>query len=83
MSPGLTADPPSSDLRSQPDTPLRAHVGDSLITEDSGVAGIPRIGEIVGVASLDGSPPYRVRWLAGEYESLVFPGPGARIKKRR
>ncbi|MGO9078408.1 MAG: DUF1918 domain-containing protein [Streptosporangiaceae bacterium] len=28
-----------------------------------GLAGIPRLGEIVAVTGPDGSPPYRVRWL--------------------
>jgi hypothetical protein len=54
-----------------------------VVAEGAGVAGIPRIGEIVAVTKADGSPPFRVRWLAGEYESLVFPGPGARIEKGR
>ncbi|MGA3155247.1 MAG: DUF1918 domain-containing protein [Streptosporangiaceae bacterium] len=30
----------------------------------------------------DGSPPYRVYWLAGDYESMIVPGPGARVEKR-
>jgi uncharacterized protein DUF1918 len=60
---------------------LRASVGDTLVLgEDLRNA---RIGEIVAVPSGDGSPPYRVRWLAGEYESLIFPGPGAHIRKGR
>ena len=62
-------------------TALRAEVGDTLIVESEGAAGLPRIGEILAVAGPDGSPPYRVRWLAGEYESLIRPGRSARVQK--
>jgi hypothetical protein len=62
---------------------LRAQVGDTLIIEDDSFASTPRIGRILAVSSPDGSPPYRVRWLAGEYESLITAGPGARIEKGR
>ncbi len=60
---------------------LRAHVGDTLVIEEENTAGAPRIGRILAVSGPDGSPPYRVRWLAGEYESLIDPGPGARVEK--
>jgi Domain of unknown function (DUF1918) len=53
-----------------------------LIIDQGGPAGIPRIGEIIAVPSADGSPPYLVRWLAGEYESTIWPGAGARVEKR-
>ena len=33
------------------------------------------------MSSPDGSPPYRAGWLAGEYESLISPGPGAHVEK--
>lgn len=81
MTLSATADLPHRDLRSQPSTTLRAQVGDTLIAEGAGLAGTPRIGEIVAVTNADGSPPYRVRWLAGDYESLIFPGPGTRVEK--
>jgi len=64
-----------------PHTPLRAHVGDTLVIEEENTSGTPRIGRILAVSSPDGSPPYRVRWLAGEYESFIYPGPGARVEK--
>jgi len=35
------------------------------------------------VTGQDGSPPYLVRWLAGEYESRISPGAGARIEKHQ
>ncbi len=64
-----------------PGTGLRAEVGDTLIVETGGAAGTARIGEIIAVAGPDGSPPFRVRWLAGEYESLIRPGRSARVQK--
>jgi len=57
-------------------------VGDTLVIGDDDTGRTPRIGEIIAVPNPDGSPPYRVRWLAGEYESLIFPGPSARVRKR-
>lgn len=78
---GVTADSPHHEMRSRLSRALRAEVGDTLIIEVRGPAGIPRVGEIVAVTSPDGSPPYRVRWLAGEYESVISPGPGARVEK--
>lgn len=61
---------------------LRAEVGDTLVI-DGGMAGLPRIGAIIAVTGRDGSPPYLVRWLAGEYESRISPGAGARIGKHQ
>ncbi len=77
----VTADVPRRDLPAQPGTMLTARVGDTLLIEDGSVPGTARIGQIITVSSPDGSPPYRVRWLAGEYESLISPGPGARVQK--
>jgi hypothetical protein len=71
------------DQQSSPEAALRAEVGDLLVIDEGGGAGVPRIGEIVGTPSPDGSPPYLVRWLAGEYESTIMPGPRARIERRR
>ncbi len=61
---------------------LRAQAGDMLVIDQGSAAGIPRIGEIVGLPSADGSPPYLVRWLAGEYELTILPGPGAHVERR-
>ena len=72
---------PREDLFAQPGPALRAEVGDTLIVGSEGAAGIPRIGEIVAVVGPHGLPPYRVRWLAGEYESLIEPGRSARVQK--
>jgi len=62
--------------------PLQAEIGDTLVIDQPGGAGQPRIGEITAVPGPDGSPPYRVYWLAGDYESVIVPGPGARVEKR-
>jgi len=76
-----TANLPHSDQRSQARPALRAQVGDTLIAGEGVGVTSARRGVIIAVTNADGSPPYRVRWLAGEYESLVFPGPGARVEK--
>jgi len=77
----LSATAAQADQVAGPVSPLRAEVGDTLVIESGSTDGFPRIGEIIAVTSPDGSPPYRVWWLAGEYESLITPGRGARIKK--
>ena len=66
----------------QPSATLRAEIGDTLVIDQACPAGKPRIGEIIAVPNPDGSPPYLVRWLAGEYESVIMPGPAARVEKR-
>lgn len=81
MTPGMTADVPNRGPLPQTGTLLGAQVGDTLLIEDESAASTPRIGRILAVSGPDGSPPYRARWLAGEYESLIFPGPDARIEK--
>ena len=74
--PAARREPPS------PDGPaLHAEAGDTLVMGAEGTAGFPRTGQILAVLGPGGSPPYRVRWLAGEYESRVTPGPGARVEK--
>lgn len=60
---------------------VRPAVGDILIIDGAGMAGLPLLGTIVGVSGDDGAPPYLVRWTGGDYESRVVPGPRARIKK--
>ncbi len=62
---------------------LRAEVGDLLVIDQGGMAGTPNIGVIIDVLGRDGSPPYLVRWIAGEFESTVVPGEGAHIEKIR
>jgi Domain of unknown function (DUF1918) len=60
---------------------MKAEVGDELIIE-SPQPGVPgRIGTIVALHNTDGSPPYVVHWLAGDYDSRIDPGPKARIER--
>jgi hypothetical protein len=62
---------------------MRPELGDTLVIDGAGMAGLPLLGTIVAVYGDDGAPPYLVRWTAGDYESRVFPGAGARIEKHR
>jgi len=52
---------------------MRARIGDLL------VVGADRIGEVVGVPSADGSPPYIVKWMNGGHIAMVFPDQYARV----
>ncbi|WP_240776733.1 DUF1918 domain-containing protein [Nonomuraea basaltis] len=58
---------------------MKATVGDRLIVESTRGSSTRREGFIVEVAHPDGTPPYVVRWLDSERETLVFPGPDARL----
>jgi hypothetical protein len=69
------------DLISHSSGPLRAEAGDTLIVDGDGLGGLPRIGTIVAVSDPAGSPPFLVRWLAGDYESRISPGLGARVQR--
>lgn len=61
---------------------MQARIGDWLVIESHFLDQPRRQGEIVEVAHADGSPPYRVRWMDDGHESLVCPGPEARIESR-
>ena len=52
---------------------MRARIGDRL------VVGEDRIGEVVGVPSADGSPPYIIKWLKDGHIAMVLPDEYARI----
>lgn len=52
---------------------MRARIGDRL------VVGEGRIGEVVGVPSADGSPPYIIKWLKDGHIAMVFPDQYVRI----
>lgn len=52
---------------------MRARVGDRL------VVGEDRIGEVVGVPSADGSPPYIIKWLNDGHIAMVLPDQYSRI----
>ena len=61
---------------------MRANVGDELIVGKSPSCGA-RVGKIVAVRGGGGSPPYLVHWVAGDYDSLVTPWPGVRIRHQQ
>ena len=52
---------------------MRARVGDRLVVGDD------RIGEVVGVPSADGSPPYIIKWLKDGHIAMVQPDQYSRI----
>ncbi len=58
---------------------MRASVGDRLIIEGTYNSEPRRIGVIMEVRHADGSPPYVVHWMDAKHETLVFPGPDARV----
>lgn len=58
---------------------MRAQVGDWLVTKGRTNGLGDERGEVVEVRSADGGPPYVVRWLRNDHETLVFPGPDAVI----
>lgn len=57
-----------------------AKIGDWLVLEGRTLDAGRRQGQVVELVHEDGSPPYRVRWVEDDHESLVFPGPEARIQ---
>jgi hypothetical protein len=59
---------------------MKAQPGDRLILAGTHVGDRDRIGVVTEVRGVDGTPPYRVRWLDGDHESLCFPGPDARVQ---
>ncbi|GGM89368.1 hypothetical protein GCM10010106_40930 [Thermopolyspora flexuosa] len=61
---------------------MKAAVGDQIVIESMHLDEPRRIGTIVALRHEDGSPPYVVRWEGQEHETLVFPGPDARIVAR-
>lgn len=58
---------------------MQARIGDRIVVLGTHVDDPVRDGEILEVHGADGAPPYLVRWSDNGHESLVFPGPTARI----
>ena len=61
---------------------MQAHVGDRLVCEGTHVGDPRRVGIVTGLRHQDGTPPYVVRWISDNHESVVFPGPDARLEPR-
>jgi hypothetical protein len=57
---------------------MQAHSGDWLVVRSHTDGGHVRKGAIIATHA-DGAPPYSVRWLDDDRESVVFPGPDAQI----
>lgn len=58
---------------------MRAEVGDRIVIPAHLTDDPARDGEIMEVHGPDGQPPFLVRWSDNGHESLIFPGPDARI----
>ena len=61
---------------------MTAEIGDELVVESAEPMQTRRVGTIVGLNNADGSPPYLVHWVVGDYDSLIYPGPGTRMTVR-
>jgi len=59
---------------------MYAAVGDRLVIHAHTPGAPDRDGEILVVRRSDGGPPYLVRWSDTGHESLVYPGPDARVE---
>jgi hypothetical protein len=59
---------------------MRAKAGDRLVIDGTNLGDRRRVGVVTSVAHPDGSPPFVVRWLHDDHESVVFPGPTARVE---
>lgn len=68
------------DHRQPSEVTMKAHVGDRLVVAAPHVGDGGRVGVITEVPHADGTPPYRVRWLADGHEALIYPGPDAHIE---
>lgn len=60
---------------------MQAHVGDWIDLPAGCGHPYARRGLIVAVNHRDGTPPYRVRWLDDERESVLFPPPDAHVRR--
>lgn len=58
---------------------MKAHVGDRLVVMSRHLDEAVEEGQILEVHGADGDPPFVVRWEGREHETLVFPGPDARV----
>ena len=59
---------------------MNAHIGDRLVLEGTRLGDGRRTAVITALRHGDGSPPYEVRWLDDGRNTLIFPGPQARIE---
>ena len=57
---------------------MQANPGDWLVVHSHTDGGPVRRAEIIATGA-DGTPPYTVRWVEDDRESVVFPGPDAQV----
>jgi Domain of unknown function (DUF1918) len=60
----------------------RAQVGDWIVLPDAHGHPHGRRKQVVGLLHPDGTPPYRVRWLDDDHESVLFPPPDVVVEER-
>ncbi|CAN5886052.1 DUF1918 domain-containing protein [soil metagenome] len=58
---------------------MHAHKGDWLVIKGRTNDQKDERAEILEVKSNDGTPPYVVRWLRNDHETLIFPGSDAMV----
>lgn len=59
---------------------LQARVGDQLVVHGHSANQPNRDGEIIGVHTTAGDPPFLVRWSSDGRVTFVYPGPDAKIR---
>ena len=59
-----------------------AEPGDDLIVDGDGAGRAERVGTILEIRGTDSHPKYLVHWVIGDYDSLISPRPGFRIRHK-
>jgi hypothetical protein len=59
---------------------VKANIGDRLVLNGTHVGDRRRVGVVTAVRNADHSPPYLVKWQGDDHETLLYPGPDARIE---
>jgi hypothetical protein len=59
---------------------MKAQIGDRVVVEGTNLGDRRRVGVVVRLRHPDGTPPYVVRWLDDDHESLMFPGPTTHVE---
>jgi hypothetical protein len=62
---------------------MKAQVGDRLVIKGHRVHEPDREAEILEVRGMEGGPPYLIRWLDSDHETIIYPGVDARVEGPR
>ena len=62
---------------------MKAHVGDQLRIRGHSIGVPDRLGEVIEVHGVGGTPPFLVRWGDSGHEGLLFPGNDAEVEPNR